>query len=265
MDLRQGENMAAEMNSKIPTKRYDLLDNIRGITLVSMVAYHAVWDLVYIFGVDMEWFRGTGGFLWQQSICWMFIFLSGFCTALGRRSLRRGLIVCCAGVLISLATLIWTPDTAVKFGVLMLLGVCMVLAALLRKPLYRIPVSVGLAASLTLFILTRNINDGYLGFGGWNLAALPVGWYRNGFTTWLGFPASGFFSADYFSLVPWCFLFLTGYFSFRLCKARGTLSWMTAGWGKPLIVLGRHSLMVYLIHQPVLYILFTAVKGICAD
>ena len=72
--------------------RLDLLDSIRGATLLSMAAYHTVWDLVYLFGVQWDWYKGGLGFLWQQSICWTFIFLSGFCWPLGRRPLKRCLL-----------------------------------------------------------------------------------------------------------------------------------------------------------------------------
>ena len=70
--------------------RYAGLDTLRGVTLVSMMAYHACWDLVYIFGMDWDWYGSFGAYLWQQSICWTFILLSGYCVQLGRHRLRRG-------------------------------------------------------------------------------------------------------------------------------------------------------------------------------
>ncbi len=39
--------------------RLDLLDSIRGATLLSMAAYHTVWDLVYLFGVQWDWYKGV--------------------------------------------------------------------------------------------------------------------------------------------------------------------------------------------------------------
>ena len=42
------------------------LDTLRGLTLVSMIAYHACWDLVWMFGMDWAWYRGQGAFFWQQ-------------------------------------------------------------------------------------------------------------------------------------------------------------------------------------------------------
>ena len=48
--------------------RYAGLDTLRVVTLVSMMAYHASWDLVYIFGMGWGWYSSFGAYLWQQSI-----------------------------------------------------------------------------------------------------------------------------------------------------------------------------------------------------
>ena len=70
-------------------KRYEKLDDIRGIALLNMIAYHAAWDLVYIYGTDWGWYRSEGAYVWQQGICWTFIFLSGFCWSLGSHVWKR--------------------------------------------------------------------------------------------------------------------------------------------------------------------------------
>ena len=85
-------------------RRYQVLDTIRGCALVSMILYHACWDLVYMFGMDWPWYHGFAAHVWQQSICWTFILLSGYCFALGRHQLRRGLTVFFCGALITAAT-----------------------------------------------------------------------------------------------------------------------------------------------------------------
>ena len=53
--------------------RYPAVDALRGFALVHMVCYHAVWDLVNLHGLDLPWYDGWPGFLWQQFICWSFI------------------------------------------------------------------------------------------------------------------------------------------------------------------------------------------------
>ena len=105
------------------------------------------------------------GHLWQQSICWVFILLSGFCVQLGHHTLRRGAQVFGAGALVTAVTLLFMPEDRVVFGVLTLLGSAMLLTGLLEKPLRRIPPAAGFAISAVLFALTRNVSAGYLGFG----------------------------------------------------------------------------------------------------
>ena len=78
------------VQQKTPAGRYALLDELRGLDLVSMMLYHACWDMMFLFGIWMDWYAGMPGRLWQQSICWVFILLSGFCLPLGHRPLRRG-------------------------------------------------------------------------------------------------------------------------------------------------------------------------------
>ena len=78
------------VQQKAPAGRYALLDELRGLDLVSMMLYHACWDMMFLFGIWMDWYAGMPGRLWQQTICWVFILLSGFCVQLGHHTLRRG-------------------------------------------------------------------------------------------------------------------------------------------------------------------------------
>lgn len=239
------------------TQRYEYLDMLRGITLVSMILYHGVWNIVYFGHVNWEWFSSTAAYVWQQSICWTFILLSGFCWSMGRRRLKRALTVLGAGALVTLATVIFTPEQRILFGVLTFLGVSMLLMIPLERLLNRIPALCGLPASIVLFAVFKNINEGGLGFGPINLLRLPEHWYEEGcFMTFLGFTGRSFFSADYFSLLPWLFLFIAGYFFYRLAQERALLELplkLTVR-GLPFAFIGKHSLLIYLLHQPVLYV-----------
>ena len=217
------------------------LDLLRGVTLLSMTAYHGTWNLVYLFGVDLPWYVGQPGHIWQQSICWTFILLSGFCFSMGSRPLKRGLTVFGGGALVTVVTYVFMPENLIVFGILTFTGSAMLLMTLMEKVLKKIPAGGGAAASMGLFFF----------FEKWQ----APGWFhRNLLTAYLGFPARSFVSMDYFPILPWIFLFVTGYFLYRLfhsrgwdvkCFARGNVPWLN--W------LGRHSLIIYLIHQPVLY------------
>lgn len=254
------------MNKENPDSskvRYDYLDTLRGITLISMIAYHFVWDLVYIAGIDWNWFRSGFAYVWQQSICWTFILLSGFCWALGRRRLKRGLLVLGAGILTSLVTWIFTYDERITFGVLTFLGVAALLLIPLDWILIKVPAGIGTFLCIFLFFLTKGVNEGYLGMGAVRVAGLPENWYEKGYAmTFLGFTDTGFYSADYFSLFPWIFLFLTGYFLYKLACRKDILNLISMKIPPmPFSAIGRHSLLIYLLHQPMIYFGLMIVVG----
>lgn len=231
-------------------RRSGTLDSLRGVTLASMIAYHACWDLVYLYGFDWNWYRGFGAYVWQQSICCTFILLSGFCWQLGHHPLRRGLMSFLGGAIVSLVTLVVMPSEPVRFGVLTFLGSAALLTVPLRRLLDRLPPRLGLGLSFALFLLTRDVNRGFLGFADVAVCRLPVDWYANTLTAGLGFPAYGFVSSDYFSLLPWLFLFWTGFYLYRLRPAEPLLPDLRL---PVFAAMGRHSLLIYLLHQPVLY------------
>ena len=231
--------------------RYALLDELRGLDLVSMMLYHGCWDLVNLFGIQADWYYDLPGHLWQQSICWVFILLSGFCVQLGHHTLRRGAQVFGAGALVTAVTLLFMPEDRVVFGVLTLLGSAMLLTGLLEKPLRRILPAAGFAISAVLFALTRNVSVGYLGFGSLRLW-LPQTLYANYVTAYFGFYPWWFYSTDYFALLPWLFLFWAGYFLYGVV-GRQRMELLHRSVCPPLGWLGRHSLLLYLLHQPVIY------------
>ena len=234
--------------------RLHLLDALRGFLLLHMIAFHGMWNLVYLFGVDIPWYQAAPGYIWQQFICWSFILLSGFCFLLGRNHLKRGLLVFGAGALVSAVTCALMPENRILFGVLTCIGSCMILMIPLEKLTRKLPAPAGAAVSFLLFLLLRNCAVGNLGFESFILCPLPGWLYRNDLTAYLGFPHPGFYSTDYFGLLPWFFLFATGHFLFRMGDRSGRNEKLFARGRVPLLnCIGKHSLLVYLLHQPVLY------------
>lgn len=236
---------------KAPAGRYALLDELRWLDLVSMMLYHACWDMMFLFGIWMDWYAGMPGRLWQQTICWVFILLSGFCVPLGHRTLKRGAQVFAAGALVTVVTLVFMPEDRVVFGVLTFLGSAMLLTGVLEPLLKKIPPAVGLAVSAVLFALTYHLDERWLGFGGLRLA-LPDAWYANYFTAFFGFLPFDFYSTDYFALLPWLFLFWAGYFLHGVV-GRARMEPLRRSVCPALGWMGRHSLLLYLLHQPVIY------------
>lgn len=238
------------------TDRFGFLDSIRGVVLVSMAAYHAAWNFVYIYGVDWEWYKSPQAFVWQQSICWTFILLSGFCFSLGKRHWKNGIVISLAGGLVTAATMLVMPENRVVFGVLTCIGACILTTACLERILKKVPVYPGCLTSFILFLFTKNINYGYLGFGGGRL--LELGESRDGdyAAAFLGVPFDGFWSTDYFSFFPWFFLFLTGFYLCGIFQKYQLMGLPFMKWKLPVFsALGRHSLCIYLLHQPVIYVL----------
>lgn len=235
-------------------QRLHFLDALRGFTLINMIAFHGMWNLVYLFGIRAPWYTGTPGYLWQQWICWTFILLSGFCWSFSRNHLKRGLLVFGGGLIVTAVTCIAMPESRIVFGVLTCIGSCMLLLIPTEKLFKKAPAAVGLAVCFGLFVLLRNVSGRSLGFEGWVICKLPESLYQNLLTAYFGFPPRGFFSTDYFPLLPWFFLFVAGYFLFRLLDAQGLNEKLFAKGNVPVLNwLGRHSLIVYLLHQPILY------------
>ena len=237
---------------KAPAGRYALLDELRGLDLVSMMLYHACWDMMFLFGIWMDWYAGMPGRLWQQTICWVFILLSGFCVQLGHHTLRRGAQVFGAGALVTAVTLLFMPEDRVIFGVLTLLGSAMLLTDLLEKPLRRIPPAAGFAISAVLFALTRNVSAGYLGFGSLRL------WLPQALVCKLRYSVLWLLSVVVLFYGLFCPSAVAVSVLGRVLSAYGIVGRQrmeplrrsvcpALGW------MGRHSLLLYLLHQPVIY------------
>lgn len=233
--------------------RYRILDEIRGFALLNMIIYHALWDMVYLFNFRLDWYHSNYSYIWQQGICWTFIFVSGFCYHFGKNKVKRGISLLLISVAISLITLIATPESAVKFGVLTLIGSATLITLFSEKHLKKINPIIGFISNTILFAVTRNVNIGELGFESFHITNLPNSLYKNLFTAYLGFPESTFYSTDYFSIFPWIFLFLSGYFANTTLKNKNLLNIFKTARISPLEILGLYSLPIYVLHQPVIY------------
>ncbi len=234
------------------TERCNLLDVLRGAALINMFIYHAVWNMHNLFGQNIHWLHTLPAYLWQQSGAALFIFLSGFCWALSHKHLKRSLTILGCAVFISGITYFFDKNNFISFGILSFIGSAMLLMLPMQKLIYKIMPASGLIGSIILFFALKNIAHGYIGIPGWQYQ-LPLNWYANYFTAWLGLPTEDFYSADYFPIIPWIFIYTGGYFACRLCRDFLNQNSFLYFDIKPLSALGRHSLPAYLIHQPVIY------------
>ncbi len=238
------------MNTDV--RRFDTLDTLRGFALINMLAYHTSYDLVMIFGMKWPFFYTEGAFYWQQMICILFIFIAGCVASFSKHLLKRGLIVFGAAMLMTLVTYFVMPSQVIWFGVLHLLGISMIVTYFLQAFLNRIPKIPGMIVVFLLFVTTRYIDAGTLNFFGYRYLKLPEIWYESGRLFFFGFPNKSFFSADYFPILPWLFLFLTGYFAFGVLKNRKDTKELYIRI-PGLSFIGQHTFVIYLLHQPIIY------------
>ncbi len=233
-------------------ERYDTLDTLRGFALINMLAFHTCYDLVMIFGMNWPFFYTRGAFYWQQMICILFIVISGCVSSFSVHLLKNGLIVFGTGLLMTLVTYLVMPEQVIWFGVLHLLGAAMLIVYFLQPVLKKIPRLLGAAIAFLIFITFRYIDGGTLNFFGYRYGTLPTAWYESDKLFFLGFPNASFFSADYFPIMPWLFLFLTGYFAFGFLKSQRKTGWLYIRI-PGLSFVGKHTFIVYLLHQPMIY------------
>ncbi|HNW04631.1 MAG TPA: heparan-alpha-glucosaminide N-acetyltransferase [Oscillospiraceae bacterium] len=237
------------MTKSRPSGRIRFLDEFRGVALLGMVVYHTVYDLFVIFGVGPSPFEPPFSWL-QQFVCWSFILISGVSCRLSHSNLKRGLVVLGAGMLMTFGTMLFMPDQLIRFGVLHFLGVSMLLYPLLRRAVEALHPVLGVLLFFGLFLCLREIPEGTVLFG---TVTLPAGLYRNDFTAVLGFPPADYSSADYFPLLPWFPLFLTGAAVGKYFKDRRLPAFMMRKHSGFLCAVGGNTLFIYLVHQPVIY------------
>lgn len=218
-------------------KRFPILDAWRTVAVVLMVAYHFLYDL-YIFGIiSASQLFSTPLNLMQKYICCSFILLAGASARFSRSNMRHGMIVMACAVAVELGALL--GGQVIRFGILMFLSVSMILYHFLGKYLQKLPGLLLAAGSGALYLLAN----------WWTArAAVSVTWLYP-----LGLTAPGFHSADYFPLLPWFFLFLIGTVFGGWCLAHRDNRILTAPLPGPLTWPGQHSLLIYVLHQPVLY------------
>lgn len=261
-------NINAVFPKRDLSKRLNLLDELRGVAIVLMVIYHLFYSAAFLF--SMDW--GVKGYIAmtpiEPFIAITFIFISGICCSLSHSNLIRGVKLLFVALCVTLVTVLFTPGNEIYFGVLHLLSIAMIIYSLLELPLGRLPAVPSAVVCFILYFLLWGVPHGYLGVDFLKILYLPIQLYSSDFAAVLGFPSQSFFSADYFPLIPHIFLFLGGCFLGRAGKESGFPEFLKPLRVRPLAFLGRHSLFIYVVHQPaivsVLYLisLFTGISAL---
>ena len=247
---------------KSDCRRIEILDELRGFAIAAMVVHHFFLDVGDVLG--LQWgYDVFNALCVVQPLFWaIFIIISGICTRLSRSSVKRGLIVLAFGGIITLVTAVIMPKMGIEgaeiyFGVLHFLGCSMIITGLAMPLIKRINAPVGMVICILMFLITYGINSRELLFG---LIELPVP--KTNILAPLGLFNDSFHSADYFSILPWIFIFLFGAFFGEYAKNGSFPEWCYKKRSKVFSFIGRNSLWFYVGHQAVLYALLYAVLGI---
>lgn len=232
------------------TGRIHFLDEWRGVALIGMIIYHTLYDLYAIFGVDFDFFC-TPLNIFQQFICCSFILIAGISARLSSKILRHGATVFGAGMLMTAGTYIFMRDLTIWFGVLHMIGLSLIICSLIKKPLCKISGSITAAVSVMLFLCLFHLPEHSILFGS---VTVPSQLYIDPpHLAFLGLPGKTFSSSDYFPLIPWFFLFMTGFGLGEGFKERKIPEFMTRKHSKFLSTIGSNTLIIYIFHQPVIY------------
>lgn len=238
-------------------KRINLIDAIRGLAVVDMVLFHFVYDIFVIFLEQPRWPYTFPVPLWQRTICITFIFISGFSFFLAKSHMKQAIRLIGTGVLITLFTYFFIPSLVIYYGIIFFLGVAALITAGLHKVLKGRFAVWGLLASLVLFVVFYSVSSGTLNLFFTQIQLLKS-LYSTSWLVFLGFPNEGFYSSDYFGVLPWIFMYFAGYFAYNILKDKISIFYLRIPF---LEFFGRHSYIIYLVHQPICFI----VAGLAMD
>ena len=234
--------------------RIGIFDAIRGFSVISMVLFHLCYDLRFLAGVRLAWFAPPLQDVWRASISWTFLFVAGCMCSLSRNNLKRGLTYSAVAVAIYAATAFAAVDTPISFGIIFCMSACTLVAWLLDK-LHCLPRGPVAAAILILcFVIFLGLPSGTIGVGPLSFA-LPQSLYALPGLAWFGIPGPGFESGDYYPLLPFVLMYLAGASMGAWLTGRGYPKWAQDANVPVLNFVGRHALIVYVIHQPILLLI----------
>lgn len=235
-------------------KRFWEIDFLRGLAVTMMIVFHLLYDLTYFGGYNLNLHSGFWLYF-ARATATIFIFLVGVSLTLSfsrsekiqnlrqklyLKYLKRGLRIFSWGLIITILTWIFLRDGFVLFGILHLIGISIILAYPFLKLRYW-NLLLGIAF-ISLGIYLKNFTSGFL----WLVC--------------LGFMSDHFYTVDYFPIFPWFGVVLIGVFFGNLLYPDYTRKFnlydlSNFNFMGLFCLLGRHSLIIYLIHQPILIIL----------
>lgn len=221
--------------------RIPFVDLMRGLALLAMAIYHFFWDLEFFGLADLGVTEHAVWILFARAIAASFLALVGVGLVLAHRNgvkpkpfLRRLAMIVAAAAAITALSAFADPDGIIWFGILHCIAVSSVLGlAFLRVPVIAV-IAAGMACVAVPPLLASPMFNG-------------LGW------VWLGLAQDVIPSNDYNPLLPWFGYVLLGIAAARLVPPDRWPRWQPSSAAtRALCLAGRHSLVVYLLHQPLL-------------
>ena len=210
--------------------RIEEIDSLRAIALVMMLVSNFVTDLNYFGLMDVE--KGDQWWWLARATAFLFVSISGISYFLAHQkkydfmdTFERTKRLVFWAFMITMVTYIFAPAAYVRFGVLHLLA----LASIIAFPFARKPgIAFGIGIVLLLIPLSTNSNF-----------------------VWFGLQETGTFAVDYFPLNPWLgIFFLSLAFSSIIYPESKPI--LQINWPEKWLWFGRNTLIIYVIHQPIL-------------
>ena len=224
----------------LKTSRYPVIDCIRGFAIIAMIAYHFGFDLNMQGYISQDINHNSNWQVARSLILGTFLYVAGFSMALAtnqnikRRLIRLVRIAACA-VLVSIGSYFMFPDSWIFFGVLHFVLVGTIICWLVM-PYQK------LLLILAMSLLTVGI-----------LYQSPI--FNSPFLQWLGMMTYKPITEDYVPVLPWLGLMLIGARMGQLALTKSKLwlfDYKLSSILLPVQWLGQHSLIVYMLHQPIL-------------
>jgi uncharacterized membrane protein len=251
-------------------RRIQLIDAARGLSILLMVAYHTGYDLVAADLMPAETLYNPLLNVLEPLFAGLFVALSGVSARYARDNRRRGLRVLGCALLVTLVTGLMPAALGAKaahtwiskgvfyelarapisFGILHCLGLCMVLCGDPADWTDKMPRRAQPFLFGGLFALC------YLLFPvqGALFSGIP-------YLEMLGFIGPRYRAPDYFPLLPWFFLYLFGVWAGGHIKSGDFPRWFYETRVPVLPVVGRRTLLIYMLHQPVIYGVVSLLAG----
>lgn len=224
-------------------KRFWEIDFLRGIAIILMICFHIAYDLEYFELLKLN-IDSTPWTIFRISIFSLFFLLVGISLSISKERgkqfkdyFKRGLKVFFWGMIITLISYIFMRQGFVLFGVLHFIGLSIILAYPFLRFTYLNLLFAAPVIILGLYLFSTSFDFQWL--------------------LWIGLKPNGFYTVDYFPLLPYFGIILIGIFLGKKLYPNGTRAFKLKDSPSSVFVkfvdyLGKKSLLIYLIHQPVI-------------